>query len=255
MAALQQRPNAYLSKTAKVPTVIDYKSAHNKQAIAPRFIFECAIKLNMKPLTCATAAVIYHRFYKEVGRADYDEFLIASSSLYLAGKIKDDPIKIRDIINVAHNILNRGANPLELGDEYWAMRDGIVQAELLITRMLKFDMNVEHPHKYMLHYMLSLKEWFGPNVWNSMPIAKTAASFLHDFHASPDILVFSPSDVAICCLLLTFQIYGVQVPLTDDFDENTVWYRVFSKTLTKETAWTIIEKIMDVYNNDSQSDM
>lgn len=40
-----------------------------------------------------------------------------------------------------------GVNPLDLGDEYWAMRDGIVQAELLITRMLKFDMNVEHPHK------------------------------------------------------------------------------------------------------------
>lgn len=74
--------------------------------------------------------------------------------------------------------------------------------------------------------MLSLKEWFGPNVWNSMPVAKTAASFLHDFHASPYILDYSPSDIAICCLLLTFQIYGVQVPLTDDFDENAVWYRV-----------------------------
>lgn len=123
--------------------------------------------------------------------------------------------------------------------------------------------------------MLSLKEWFGPNVWNSMPVAKTAASFLHDFHASPYILDYSPSDVAICCLLLTFQIYGVQVPLTDDFDENAVWYRVrwlficnaihlqlnidsfqvFSKNLTKEMAWQIIEKIMDVYNNDIQSDI
>lgn len=130
--------------------------------------------------------------------------------------------------------------------------------------------------QYMLHYMLSLKEWFGQNVWNSMPIAKTAASFLHDFHASPDILDYSPSDIAICCLLLTFQIYGVQVPLTDDFDENAVWYRVisiffvflsafngvmwfyfqvFSKNLTKEMAWQIIEKIMDVYNNDVQSDI
>lgn len=84
----------------------------------------------MKPLTCATAAVIFHRFYREVTQAEYDEYvssilrlnrverltisavfvfqLIASSSLYLAGKIKDDPIKIRDIINVAHNTLNRG---------------------------------------------------------------------------------------------------------------------------------------------------
>lgn len=34
--------------------------------------------------------------------------LIASASLYLAGKLKDDIIKIRDVINVTHNTLNRG---------------------------------------------------------------------------------------------------------------------------------------------------
>ncbi|KAJ6636730.1 Cyclin-Q, partial [Pseudolycoriella hygida] len=179
-SGLIHRSSSMFSKKPQNISKIDYKSIENKVAIAPRFIFECAIKLNMKPLTCAAAAVIFHRFYREVGQAEYDEFLIASSSLYLAGKIKEDSIKIRDIINVAHNTLNRGASPLELGDEYWAMRDGIVQAELLITRMLKFDMNIEHPHKYMLHYMLSLKDWFGANVWNSIPIAKTAASFLHD---------------------------------------------------------------------------
>lgn len=65
----------------------------------------------------------------------------------MAGKIKDDPVKIRDVINVAHSTLNRGASPLELGDEYWSMRDAIVQAELLIARTLKFDLNIEHPHK------------------------------------------------------------------------------------------------------------
>jgi len=27
------------------------------------------------------------------------------------------------------------------------MRDAIVQAELLITRMLKFDLSCDHPHK------------------------------------------------------------------------------------------------------------
>lgn len=43
--------------------------------------------------------------------------------------------------------MNRGSAPLELSDEYWAVRDGIVQAELLITRMLKFDLNIVHPHK------------------------------------------------------------------------------------------------------------
>lgn len=74
--------------------------------------------------------------------------LIAASSLYLAGKIKDDDtVKIRDVINVAHSTLNRGSAPLDLSDEYWAMRDAIVQAELLITRTLSFDLNIELAHK------------------------------------------------------------------------------------------------------------
>lgn len=80
--------------------------------------------------------------------------MIASSTLYLAGKIKDDPVKIRDVINVAHSTLNRGSPPLELGDEYWSMRDAIVQAELLIARTLKFDLNIEHPHKVNTHTSL-----------------------------------------------------------------------------------------------------
>lgn len=65
----------------------------------------------------------------------------------MAGKIKHDAVKIRDVINVAHNTMNRNSSPLELGDEYWSMRDAIVQAELLITRMLNFDLTVVHPHK------------------------------------------------------------------------------------------------------------
>lgn len=115
--------------------------------LAPRFLVECSVKLHMKPLTSATASVLYHRFFRAASPDDYDAFLVASSCLYLAGKIKDDPVKIRDVINVSHATLNRGATPLELGEEYWTLRDGIVQAELLITRMLKFDLGVVHPHK------------------------------------------------------------------------------------------------------------
>lgn len=115
--------------------------------LAPRFLVECSVKLHMKPLTSATASVLYHRFFRATSPEDYDAFLVASSCLYLAGKLKDDPVKIRDVINVSHATLNRGASPLELGEEYWTLRDGIVQAELLITRMLKFDLSVVHPHK------------------------------------------------------------------------------------------------------------
>lgn len=41
----------------------------------PLYIFECAAKLKMKPLTAACAAIVFHRFFKEVKPSDYDEFV------------------------------------------------------------------------------------------------------------------------------------------------------------------------------------
>lgn len=145
-----------------------------------------------------------------------------------------------------------GDPPLELNDDYWAIRDAISQAELLITRMLKFDMTFVHPHKYMLHYIKSLQEWIGSSVWNASPIAKTAAACLQDFHHSPAILDYKPSHVAVCCLSIAFETYGVQVPLTDDFDESTIWYNIFCKDLTSDMHWEITSKIIDVYNNEAE---
>lgn len=149
-------------------------------------------------------------------------------------------------------LLSVGASPLELNDEYWAIRDAIVQAELLITRMLKFDLNIVHPHKYMLHYIKSLQEWFSSSVWNALPIAKTAAACLQDFHHSSAILDYKPSHVAVCCLSVAFETYGIQVPLTDDFDDTTIWYNIFCKDLTSEKHWEIMSKIMDVYNAEAE---
>ncbi|XP_058466407.1 cyclin-Q [Malaya genurostris] len=246
-----------LSKDSPLPTMrakqVDYKGK-NAKGMPERFLFECAIKLSMKPLSSAMAAVLFHRFFREVDDSEYDPYMVASSCLYLAGKIKDDPVKIRDVINVTYNTINRDSQPLELGDEYWSMRDTIVQAELFITRILKFDLTTVHPHKYMLHYMKSIQNWFGVKEWNSLPVAKTAASFLQDFHHSSKVLDHKPDHIAVCCLALAFQAYGVQVPLTVEVDEETAWYNLFCKDLTREKHWEIIEDIMEVYNAEAEID-
>lgn len=45
------------------------------KGIPERFLFECAIKLSMKPLTSATAAVLYHRFFRETDESEYDPYV------------------------------------------------------------------------------------------------------------------------------------------------------------------------------------
>ncbi|XP_017113593.1 cyclin-Q [Drosophila elegans] len=246
--SLQQHVESNKAQTMKP---IDYRKL-NKPGVVPMYIFECAAKLKMKPLTAACAAIVYHRFFREVKASDYDEFLIAASSLYLAGKIKDDEsVKIRDVINVAYCTLNRGNAPLDLNDEYWSMRDAIVQAELLITRTLGFDLNIDLAHKYLLHYMKTLQDWVGADVWNSVPIAKAAASYLQDFHHSANILKYKPTHVAIGCLSLALQTYGIQVPLTDESDESAMWYKPLVKDFTRENQWEIIENVIEVYKHEA----
>ncbi|XP_045466558.1 cyclin-Q isoform X1 [Harmonia axyridis] len=238
-------------KERKAP-VIDYRNLDFDRGFTPaRFIFECGIKLHAQPLTLATAAVLMHRFFKSVDHTNYDCFLIAASSLYLAGKVKDDPLKIRDIINVAHNTLHRGSTPLEIGEEYWSMRDGIVQTELLLMRVLKFEVSIVHPHKYMLHYLKSLESWVGKEAWNSSPLARTSAAFLQDFHHDPSILEYEPQHIAIACISLALQVLGIRLPLIEENDET--WFTIFCKDLQKDKNWEIMEKIMETYNREPES--
>lgn len=53
---------------------IDYRGKFHRELV-PRFVFECAIKLNMKPLTSATAAIVLHRFFREAESDNYDEYV------------------------------------------------------------------------------------------------------------------------------------------------------------------------------------
>lgn len=62
-------------KTRKV-TPVDYKQLDFNGGFTPaRFIFECGVKLGGQPLTLATAAVIMHRFFREVDPTNYDYFV------------------------------------------------------------------------------------------------------------------------------------------------------------------------------------
>jgi len=234
-----------------VAPALNYKLSQN-HFTAARYIFECGTKLEANALTISTACSIYHRFFKETDSKDYDVYLIGSTSLYLAGKVESQPLKLRDVINVAHCTLNRTADPLELGDEYWSLRDGIVQAELLVLRMLSFNLDVVHPHKFMLHYLKSLEDWIGPEQWNTTPIVRLCWSMLQDIHHDSVILNYKAQHIALAVINIALQCYGVQVPYTSEGSTGTAWYLVFSNDLTKELLWEIMDKIIDVYEKESE---
>lgn len=63
-------------KQRRAAPPLDYRQLDFNGGFTPaRFVFECGIKLNAQPLTLATAAVLMHRFFKEVDQNNYDCFV------------------------------------------------------------------------------------------------------------------------------------------------------------------------------------
>ncbi|XP_072814238.1 cyclin-Q isoform X5 [Vicugna pacos] len=70
-----------------------------------RFIMEAGVKLGMQSIPIATACTIYHKFFCEINLDAYDPYLVAMSSLYLAGKVEEQHLRTRDIINVSNRFI------------------------------------------------------------------------------------------------------------------------------------------------------
>ncbi|XP_064639167.1 cyclin-Q-like [Lineus longissimus] len=214
-----------------------------------RFLTESALKLHMKSPTLATAAAVYHTFFRECETEDYDPYLIATTALYLAGKVEEDHMKLRDVINVCYRTLHTDQPGLEIGEKYWAMRDSVVQCELFVMRMLKFTVKFDHPHKYMLHYLKSVCDWMEPSISKRIPIAKFAWGILRDSYHGPICLKYRPEHIAIAVIYFTLQLYGMEVPFSDEAEYR--WWEVLSEDATEDELKGISSDILDIYELES----
>ena len=124
--------------------------------------------------------------------------------------------------------------------------------ELLLLRILRFQTNFDHPHKYLLHYLKSLRDWISADVWNKYPIARTSWSLIQDaYHDSNLVLNTDHELLSISCIQLALQTYGIKVPfMSDTSDDEKAWYKVFSSNATKDKLWFVMKQLMDLYNQE-----
>ncbi|KAG2455234.1 cyclin-Q isoform X1 [Polypterus senegalus] len=215
-----------------------------------RFILEAGIKLGMHSVPIATACTIYHRFFQTCTLEVYEPYLVAMSAIYLAGKVEEQHLRTRDIINVCHRYLNSKSDPLELDTHFWDLRDSIVQCELLVLRVLNFQVSFQHPHKFLLHYLISLKNLMNRHAWARTPITVTAWALLRDSYHGTLCLRYPPQHIAVAVLYLALQTYGVDV--LGGTESGKQWWQVFSEDITKPTIDNIISELTQLYDMDSK---
>lgn len=69
------------------------------------------------------------------------------TALYLAAKTRESPRQLRDVVNVGYRLMHPQKPPLSVGTLYEALRESVVQCELILLRHLQFDSTFNPPHK------------------------------------------------------------------------------------------------------------
>ncbi|KAG6854937.1 hypothetical protein C0991_009760 [Blastosporella zonata] len=95
------------------------------------------------------------------------QYDIGMGALYLASKLEECPLRIRDLINVYDLLLQRAAHALKenattafkytpmsyFGNTFYDLKDALVVAEMQLLKRLGFNVQVVLPYGTLVNYM------------------------------------------------------------------------------------------------------
>uniref|UniRef100_F1LAN0 Cyclin-related protein n=2 Tax=Ascaris TaxID=6251 RepID=F1LAN0_ASCSU len=202
------------------------------------FIIQTGMRLEARNSTICTASVLTYRALRKEISDDLCPYTLACACLLLAAKLEEDQrVRIRDVLNVAHSVLHEEMPVPQIGEQLWAMREGIARMEYIVLRMLRFRLHVENPHKYLLQYVSSLQHWC-PREFTNSGVAAISFILLRDAHVSPAwILSHSPQTIAIVCLAIALRATKITIGVR--------WYSIFCASMTRSKLRRLEEEFVN----------
>merc|ERR1719468_680723 len=104
-------------------------------------IWRVGVDLRVDPVTTATAALYFQRFFLAQKEGEFDATRVAMASVWLASKVREDGLKLRDIVNsfLALEASDRANDSLMRMEAYWLLRDELVLHEQALLRTMASD--------------------------------------------------------------------------------------------------------------------
>ncbi|UZJ53932.1 hypothetical protein CBS101457_003252 [Exobasidium rhododendri] len=239
-----------------------------------QLIQQAGILLELPQVTMATAQVLFQRFWYVTSMKQFGIKDIAMGVLFLASKLEESPVRLRDLINVFDYLLQRGLhysryNPGPRSEElekarkssnkdqdaippfdytpqayfsqsFYDTKDALVISEMQILKRLGFQVQVNLPYATMVNYLqlLGLTK-------SESGIAQRAWAILNDALQTPVYVMF-PTHV-----LAAASIYLISVTL-DDFPSLPLtpkpWWTLFD--VTREELRIVGSHIMKLYDTE-----
>ncbi|ORX89340.1 cyclin-like protein, partial [Basidiobolus meristosporus CBS 931.73] len=206
--------------------------------LACEFAQSAGVLLKLPQVTMATAQVLIYRYFYRTSLKDTGVQDLAMGALFLASKVEESPRKIKDIINVFHYLSKRfrklDTKPMEAySNEFYVMKKGLLQAEMLILTKLAFNVQVQLPYGMLINYIRSLE------LTNHPEVPQMAWNYLNDSLRTNIYVCYQPPTIACSMVFLAARTCAVKLPLSPP------WWEVFDTTL--EDMEHIAALVLDLY--------
>ncbi|KAF8321101.1 cyclin-like protein [Clavulina sp. PMI_390] len=230
------QPLASLDQIKETPSGADgipWALEEDLRAYGCKLIQQAGILLKQKQVAMATAQVLFQRFWYVTSMKQFGIGDMGMGALYLASKLEECPIRIRDLINVYDLLLGRARHSIAHGtyspskaddgpsyhyspmqyysQEFYDAKDAMVVAEMQILKRLGFNVHVQLPYGTMVNYLQVL------GLANDEKVPQTCWDYLNDALQTPVYALYPFPTLACASILLSTRDNDISLP--DDWEE------------------------------------
>ncbi|KAF8162926.1 cyclin-like protein [Crassisporium funariophilum] len=241
-------PLASLSQIEKTPSREDgvpEDLEEDLRAYGCKLIHQAGILLKQKQVAVAAAQILFQRFWYVTSMKQFGVGDIGMGALYLASKLEECPLRMRDLINVYDLLLQRathslGSKPDEdfhyhpmsyFGSTFYDLKDALVVAEMQILKRLGFNVQVVLPYGTLINYLRVL------GMTSSGDACTKAWGYLNDAHQTPVYALYQIPTIVCSAIFLTTRHLGIPLPSN--------WWELFDASW--EDVWSVSGYIMRLY--------
>ncbi|PBK96390.1 cyclin-like protein [Armillaria gallica] len=235
-------PLASLSQIRQTPSRADGIPAPLESAIlanACKLIHTAGILLHQKQVAVATAQILFQRFWFVSSLKSFSVADIAFGALYLGSKLEECSLRVRDLVNVYHVLLQRAKGKVGkeigvmsyFGNTFYELKDALVVAEMQILKRLGFNTHVVLPYGSLVSYLRLLGQ-------DKQNVVAKAWGYLNDALQSPVYALYQIPTIVSAAILLTIRFLAIRLP--------DAWWKLFDTEW--EDVWSVCGYIMRLYH-------
>ncbi|TRM62692.1 cyclin-like protein [Schizophyllum amplum] len=252
--AANHQPLASLENIESTPSRVDgipEELEEDLRAYGCKLIHQAGILLKQKQVAVASAQILFQRFWFVSSMKQYGIGDIGMGALFLASKLEECPVRMRDIINVydvllqreAHSIGPKSHTPFKcspmnyFGTTFYELKDALVVAEMHLLKRLGFNVHVVLPYGTLVNYLRVLGLTSRPDA------VSKAWGYLNDAHQTAVYALYPVPTIVSAAILLTTRDLSIPLPS----EPPNAWWELFDAEWID--LWSVCGYVMRLYRN------